>query len=204
MIPVAARWPGGTIACLASGPSLTAEDCATVRGSVAGVIAINDAVRLAPWADVLYSSDRAWWMRHGYPAFAGQRYGIGSRIGQANPFPDALGIAVLTNTGVEGLELAGHGLRHGKHSGYAAINLAVHLGASRILLLGYNCCAVQGRGHFDDRQVNPNLAYFAKQYRALVAPLHARGVTVLNCTTPTAITAFPCVPLATALQTVAA
>ena len=37
-----------------------------------------------------------------------------------------------------GLESARDTLAHGNNSGYAAINLAVHLGAARIVLLGYD------------------------------------------------------------------
>ena len=45
-------WTGETVAILATGPSLTVPDDAAVRGRVR-TIAVNDAVTIAPWADVL-------------------------------------------------------------------------------------------------------------------------------------------------------
>ena len=62
-------WPGETLACLGVGPSLTAAQVAALRGKTRS-IAINDAWRLAPWADVLYACDGRWWRKHkGVPAF---------------------------------------------------------------------------------------------------------------------------------------
>jgi hypothetical protein len=200
-------WPGGTVACLASGPSLTAEACDAVRGRVDGIIAVNDAVRLAPWADVLYSSDRLWWPYYGgVPSFAGRRYGIGAKLGAADPLPGCPAVVVLRHTGVDGLELRPTGLRSGKHSGYAAINLAVHAGAARILLLGYNVGLAGGRQHFYGdhprglNQTTPALyAEFRRLLATLVAPLEAAGVEVLNCTPGTALECFPRAALWSAL-----
>ena len=50
--PIARRWPDETIVCAASGPTLTAADLAYARRR-APVVAVNDAIRLAPWAPVL-------------------------------------------------------------------------------------------------------------------------------------------------------
>ena len=134
-----------TVVCLAPGPSLTAADVDRCRGC-ATIIAINDAVDLAPWADVCYSSDtsrwwpgRKWLHRIRGPARAGAA-GTVAAAGRT----DAIRIATCMasgccrNTGDTGLELARNGLRTLKNSGGAAINLAVHLGARRIVLVGYD------------------------------------------------------------------
>jgi hypothetical protein len=106
-------WPGETAALLATGPSLNQADCDYLRGRVK-VIAINDAHRLAPWADVLYSSDRRWWSHYkGVPEFAGLKYGIGSSVGKSNPFTKIPGITVLRNGGHEGLDPLPTSLRNG-------------------------------------------------------------------------------------------
>jgi hypothetical protein len=44
--------PGGTVAILASGPSLVREDIDAVLAAGATTVAINDAIRLAPDAAV--------------------------------------------------------------------------------------------------------------------------------------------------------
>src|ERR1051325_7861339 len=58
---------------LACGPSLTQQDVGRCRGR-GEVIAVSDAHRFAPWADILYSCDAAWWRHHrGVPGFRGER-----------------------------------------------------------------------------------------------------------------------------------
>lgn len=196
------RWPNSTIVCMAPGPSLTREDAARVRG-VWPVIVINDAVQIAPWADVLYSSDQYWFPRHrGVPTFAGRKVAIyPDPTGRYNPFARYPAIQVLRNTGDEGLELAPDGLRTGKNSGYAAINLAVHLGATRIVLLGYDMAiSSTGATHFDNQFRGPRrYADFRPRYQTLVAPLRAAGVTVINCSRKSALRCFPRVQLQVAL-----
>jgi hypothetical protein len=194
---VTRRWHGETVAILATGPSLTADVCAFVRGK-ARVIAINNAHTIAPWADVLYSSDRHWWPHHkGAPSFTGDKFGIGSTVGKANPFSAYPGITVLKNTGHSGLELDPTGLRNGRNSGYAAINLAVHFGAARILLLGYDMGIRGGQVHFFGSHrgmSNPTDAHFGtfrRLFLTMVDPLKAIGVEVLNCTPGSSLDAFP-------------
>jgi hypothetical protein len=206
--PIARRWPDQTIVCVASGPTLTAADLAYVRPR-APVLAVNDAIRLAPWAPVLYSSDRGWWRYYGGHAdYRGTRVGVGWKVGDGSAIPHAPGVHVLTHTGLEGLELAPTGLRTGSHSGYAAINLAVHLGARRIVLLGYTCGLPAGAAsHFFGRHpvglpesTAQNYAAFRRAYDGLVAPLAEIGVAVVNATPGTMITAFPCAPLVAAFR----
>ncbi len=203
-----ALWANRTIAVLASGPSLVQADVDLLRGRMP-VLAVNDAVRLAPWADVLYSSDRRWWPHHkGVPSFRGQRYSIGSRRDKRNPFLGYPEILVLKNTGDAGLELDPSGLRTGKNSGYAAINLAVHFGARRILLLGYNMGRAHGKTHFFGEHppgLHTPSPYdsFKRYFDTMIAPLTAAGVEVWNCSRETSLEAFPLVTLEDALDRVA-
>jgi hypothetical protein len=201
MVTVPRLWPGETIVCIATGPSANQADADFVRGR-ARVIAINDAHRLAPWADVLYSSDRQWWRHYkGVPEFQGMRYGIGSGVGKRNVFTELPNVRVLLNTGYNGLETSPNGLRTGRNSGYAAINLAVHFGAARIVLMGYNLGYAAGKAHFFGDHP-PNLTQreslyvgFRQSFEHLVAPLAALGVEVINCTPETGLATFPVRPL---------
>ncbi len=192
-------WPGGTVACLGGGPSLTPEQADLLRGR-AGVIAINDAYKLAPWAGVLYGCDWRWWRKHkGVPGFAGLKVTLSNSRGHLDDYPD---IEVLENTGAQGLELNPTGLRTGRNGGYQAINLGVHLGAKRILLLGYDMRAdARGRTHwFGDHEDWPTRAsIFAGVmlpcFATLVEPLEELGVEVINCTPHSALDVFPKAPL---------
>lgn len=163
------------------------------------VIAINDAHRVAPWADILYSSDRPWWRHYkGVPTFLGLKCGIGSGVGKQNPlpFPD---VRVFKNSGYYGLELNENGLRNGGNSGYAAVNLAVHCGAKRILLLGYNFNRHGGKAHFFGnhppglQQQHSDSVFVSRRklFQTLVEPLASLGIQVTNCTPDTSLTAFP-------------
>lgn len=184
--------PGGTVVCLGGGPSLTPEDVTYVRGKADAVIAINDSYRLAPWADVLYACDGKWWYWHGaeagVKAFAGLKFALDPAAKRT------AGVQVLKKTGESGLELDPGGVRAGRNSGYQAINVAVHLGASRVVLLGYDMRGGHWhKGHPDGSA--PPFAICLQRFATLVAPLKAAGVEVVNCTPKTALTAFRCAAL---------
>lgn len=197
MARVPRMFPDSTIVCLGGGPSLTAEDVAFCRGK-ARVVAINDAYRLAPWADVLYACDAAWWAFHqGAPEFRGRKFSIESRAA-------SFGVTVLGNAGEHGLSLDPTCLKNGRNGGYQAINLAVLLGAKRILLLGYDMAIRGGRRHWFGehppaiRKDSP-YSLFLDRFQSLVSPLKALGVDVINCTPGSALKCFPTAALDAAL-----
>jgi len=197
LVKVPKLWPGSTVAVLATGPSLTQEDCDYLQGKCQ-VVCVNDAHMLAPWAPVLYSSDRRWWPHHkGVPKFQGLKYGVGCGVRKANPFMHLPDIQVLRNSGMHGLDPDPSALRTGRNSGHAAINLAIHLGAVRVLLLGYNMSYTGGKAHFFGNHP-PGLAQssglfpgFIKTYQSMVKPLADMGVEVINCTERTSLHCFP-------------
>lgn len=183
-------WPDSTIVCLASGPSLTPPDVEFCRGR-ARVLAVKDTIQLAPWADCLYAcgSDASrWWERHGdaLADFQGVRFTLDPH--------GAPWATVLKETGATGLERDPAGLRTGSNSGYQAINLAVHLGASRIVLVGYDMQPdAGGRDHFvgaPAHRQRPPFAVFLERFLTLVQPLRDLGVRVLNATRETALACF--------------
>jgi len=184
-------FPGDTIVCLGSGPSLTPDDVTSCRGR-ARVIAVKDTVTLAPWADVLYSGEIKWWQHYGPTlAFEGPRYGIACE-GMAR-VAALFNVSVLKNTGFIGLETDPTGLRTGKNSGYQAINIAAHLGAARILLLGYDMAVDGTRQHFFGAHPYPRndvFRDFVPLFETLVEPLKKIGIEIINCSRQTAVTAF--------------
>jgi hypothetical protein len=209
----------GTVVCLASGPSLVAEDVDYVRWK-ATVIAINDAIRLAPWADVLYSSDKGWWLSHikkvrDLPALkvaihaslskptskpVDGRHCPGCRLRlPASGTCWCVGLVTMNNAGFSGLSMDPTALVNGHNSGSAAINVAVHLGAQRIVLLGYDMGADErGRRHFFDTGATictSPFDKFRKLTATMVEPLKALGVEVINCSRRTRLECFPCRPL---------
>lgn len=206
MVSVPRAFPGSTVVCIGGGPSLTAQDVDLCRDK-ARVIAINDAYRVAPWADVLYGCDPKWWKWHdGVPGFAGAKWSLDQPNWATlqNRFTD---VQLVGNAGLSGLSLDPAEIATGSNSGYQAINLAVLLGATRILLLGYDMQPDGKRMHWfgghPDRATLP-FVVFLSAFKSLAAPLKAAGVEVINCSRQTALTAFPRATLADALQAVAA
>jgi len=200
MTTVPKLWPGATVVCLATGASLTQADVDACRDRGFRAIAINNAYTVAPWADALYAGDQKWWQWHqGCPTFTGRKYTLEP---QKIRWP---GLEVLRRDGSHdpGLCLTPDGLRTGYNSGYQAINLAVHFGASRIVLLGYD---MHG-GHFFGKHPDDTAPPFhlcIPHFATLVEPLAALGVSVVNCTPGSAIPYFPRAPLASVLAEVAA
>lgn len=194
-------WAGAVAVAIGGGPTLTPEQVDYCRGR-AKVIAINDAIRLAPWADLLYFADERWyrWHEAEVRAFKGQRATIENRH-LAVELP---GLWCFENAGVKGLCLRPQGLMTGKNSGYQVINLALHLGVSKLVLIGYDMSAAPGRTHwFGDHPVPGRPDRFAKvhlpMFEGLVDPLKRSGMEVVNATPETALKAFPSVRLEEAL-----
>lgn len=190
-------WPGETVVILGAGPSLTVDDVAYVRGK-ARVIAVNTSYQLAPDADCLWATDAKWWKWHkGVPEFAGLKYSL-ERQGRQWP-----GVQVLRNTGDSGLDEDPSGIRHGRNGGYAAVNLAVHLGAVRILLLGYDMQrGPQGEHHWHPdhpQRTHSPYAVFLRNFETLVSPLRRLGIEVINCSRDTRLLCFPRMDLREAL-----
>lgn len=195
-VTVPRLWPGETIAILASGPSLAPADVARVLAAGLHIIAIKEAQRLAPAADVLYACDSKWW-RHFGPSlcgFNGLRYAL-----ETTPYAQQ-----LRNSGMTGLDLDPTALRTGKNSGFQAVNLAVHLGAARVILLGFDMQTGKTGDHFFGAHRYPGASVpkyldFRECFQTIVAPLKAAGVEVLNATPDSALDAFPRVSLDEAL-----
>jgi hypothetical protein len=199
------EWPrvprlcsGGTVAIFAGGPSLTPEDVDYCRDKVDASIAVNNSYKLAPWATALYAADGRWYKWHqGVPSFKGLKYTLSQSAGK---WPD---VQVLKNAGSSGLELEPFGLRNGRNGGYQAINLAVHFGAKRIILLGFDMQrGPKGQEHWHGDHPNRSRSpytLFLKYFQFLVNPLNDLGVEVINCSPVSALEVFPKAALRVAL-----
>lgn len=85
-------------------------------------------------------------------------------------------------------------LHAGGSGGYMAVNLAYHLGARWIGLLGFDMQFTDGKSHWhgDHRGTgNPNpadMAIWAQRFIPLYEDLKREGVELVNCTRDTALT----------------
>ncbi len=195
-------WPGSTVVCIGSGPSLTPEDVEACRRAGVVVIAVNDAYRLAPWANLIYASDVQWWDWHTQTVLnlPGQKYGMQMEIGPKYPTQ----VTVLQRSGQAGIDFRPTHLRSGGHSGYAAMNLAVHCGPKTIVLLGYDLQPdATGRHHFfGDHPNGSHLLYEERRavYTEAYRVLTANGVTVLNASRSSQVPTIPRIALSAVLD----
>ncbi|OSK27555.1 hypothetical protein EAMG_05372 [Escherichia coli M056] len=167
-----------TMACVASGPSLTPEDCLAVHQADIPIIAVNNSWLAAPYCSAIYAADCCWWEschnvlppsaeRWCGDAFTARRFGIRC-FSSALPGPF--------------------------NSGQRAVELAIHFGASRILLLGYDCSLRYGT-HWHGKHrflANPDkfsVASWHDEFSRLKAV--SEGVRIINCSRYTQLNCFP-------------
>lgn len=206
-------WRDDVVAVLGGGPSLTTAAVATVRAAGVRTIAINNAaIDVAPWADLLYACDSQWWGWHAKSPVLEQwreRCERGDAIAatlENGPMRRRLRwVRGLRNGGKNGFDDRPDTLRHGGNGGYQAIHLAAHLGASRILLLGFDMRVVDGRSHYHrGHPVRTRPGLYAQlmipSFETLAPELTTRGVQVLNCSLGSALRAFPAAVLEDALR----
>ena len=175
-------WTGQTVAALASGPSLVAEDCAFARRWP--TIVTNATFRLCPWAQALFGFDLPWWtwnLREVRATFGGLLFCDQPRRGVTNarehPAYQSFG-----------------------NSGACAIALAIACGAERVVMLGYDCQLTGGRTHHHGPHQSglrncDTLPRWPAQFAALARFVAARGAEVLNASRESALTCFPRVAL---------
>ena len=143
MVKLMKIWTGETVYLIGGGPSLKNFEWNSLHGKK--TIAINKAITFYPNADAVYWTDgRVYtWFEKEINKFKGLKYTI-----RANKYPSD--VTILKRGKKFGLETNKDILSHGNNSGYAAINLAIHLGAKRIVLLGYDMGSSGASTHFHD------------------------------------------------------
>lgn len=204
-------WPGATVVVAATGPSLTQEQADACVGL--HTVAVNDAHRLFPWAEVLYACDTAWWFEYdGVPNFAGQRWssheeGVLSKNDKRGA-AERWGLTLVHGTRAKGFSLNPQLIHYGENSGFQGINLAILFGAARILLLGFDMHNIElpaknlKRHFFGNHPTalrNTDPRTFIKNFNVAAAMLPP-SIRIVNCTPDTALTCFERMPLEKALQ----
>ncbi len=186
-------WTGETVVIAACGPSLTQEQIDYVRGK-ARVIAVNDAYRFAPWADVLYSADYKWWKHH----FA-KLDGVSSIFVTAQHDPQPVSPRVnLIGYDCDGQKSSfeNRGFVRGSNSGAEAMHLGYLMGPpERILLLGCDCTSQGSKTHFFGKhppglEVGSDYNAFRHSFEVIGREIMKRGVPVINCSPVSTLTCF--------------
>jgi hypothetical protein len=164
------------------------------------VIAVNQAFRLGHWVDVCFFGDRQWykWNESRLQHWGGLLVAC-------------VADAITWGSAQHRIKYLGRGMRYGlekrpnmvtwnKNSGAAAINLAYHLGASRIILVGFDGEAEgppkNRRHHWHNdypdmgRKFNP-YGRWSKTFEHIQMNAEELGMEIINANMDSAITAFP-------------
>lgn len=192
-------WEGRTCAVLASGPSLTQEIADAFAQTGCPAIAINNTgISRAPWANILYAADAKWWTEN--EIYARRFAGVLATMVPNNPsmhgfLPVIPGTLILGNGGYEGFDERPDHMRSGWNSGYQAVHLAAHLGARRILLLGFDMHRTHGEHWHPDHKWRPghksNYGLFMHSFNGVAPEYKRRGIEIINCTQGSALKCFP-------------
>jgi hypothetical protein len=197
------RWSGRCIVA-ASGPSLTPEVAALCRGE--RVIAVNDAYRLLPWAEVVYACDAQWWEIHRRNVLSGEcwtSHGLSPK-NDKRAIVDRLGLHIIAGEDRPGFSLDASRIHYASNSGFQALNLAILFGADPIVLVGFDMRQVDGKTHFFGEHKAPLRghaqfgSWCAKFGKA--AEMLGGSPRIINATPGSALTCFPMMPLAEALN----
>jgi hypothetical protein len=202
---ISPRWTTAVVA--ATGPSLTPEVANALRGQ--NVLAVNDAYRLLPFAQVLYACDSAWWNVHkGCPDFQGEKWsshGAAGRIRHNDKSAAAsrYGLKLIEGRDGDGFSFEHDVIHYGSNSGFQAINLALLMGARRIILVGFDMRIANGQRHFfgDHPAGLRNTSNYQNFIRAFdrAATMLPPEVEILNATPGSALRCFPNMSFITAL-----
>ena len=163
------------------------------------MLAVNDAYRLAPWADHLYACDYAWWQHH----YAAVCTDFAGKLWSQSCEADAAFERVQLVQGAHQPGLGEERIHFGSNSGYQAVNLAYLLGATDIYLLGYDMQVRAGRRHFfgdHPKAINKDSPYgqFVKAFETIRPADY--GIRIINCTPGSALTCFEATTLDEALR----
>jgi hypothetical protein len=192
------------IGIIASGPSANTQDAQKLNEVCDQIIAINDSYRLCRgpdgeyFNDYIYGTDMKWW-KYAIADIARDYDGeLWTQRVQWTEEPEALGINCMESEIKPDLCTEPGKIHTGSNSGFAAINLAYHLGAKTIILLGYDMGVDGDKRHwFNDR---PKELTKDSPYSLFITNLNTidcakHGIEILNASRRSLLTCFPMVEL---------
>lgn len=171
------------------------------------VIAIKENSQLAPWAEVVYGCDRAWWVNeNGLPKYKGLKISVTGTL--TTRFPDIRIAKIIPHNDHLLLEEKDLGtIGSGGNSGFQAFNLALQFGCKRVLLVGFDMSDEfgvhwYGRNKGNGR-TNPgswNFGRWRKSFDKAALQLKSTGIEVWNASDLTSLKCFPKVTFEQALE----
>lgn len=154
---------------------------------------ISDAYRLLPFADALYSCDSRWWETHkGCPDFRGEKWSSHGGQAQNNKLDTAekFGLNLVAGQDGDRFSFDPEIIHYGGNSGFQGVNLALLMGAVRLILIGFDMRGTHffGRHPLPLRNTNSFANFIASFERAAKhLPAH---ISIVNATPGSALKGF--------------
>jgi hypothetical protein len=169
-------WEGRTVCVAAGGASVGRLSLPLLHG--VPTIAVNSSAFLFPRAELVFSMDARW--LHAYRARMEPRGGVATDNDHRR-LRDWPGLLRLRRGKAEGLsddpgEVAGYWT-----SLHGAINLAVHMGAARLVVIGADGHGGYHHGPYPWRGVPTKFGLMGRELATTVDPLARLGVSIVNC-----------------------
>lgn len=202
-------WSDQTVVIFGGGPSLPSLVDGNCFDHVR-VIGVNDAFRMGEMVEICWFGDSRWywWNKEDIDKFQGLKISgnrhpeiLGSVVGQ----PDVN--VVLMSSGY-GISTKKDKINFNSSSGAAAVNLAWHLGVSRVILVGYDMRMVRmpdgtlkknWREHPGPEKGGSALSMsfnnFIRVFGRVAEDAKKLGLEILNATPESALKIFPFVEL---------
>lgn len=185
-------WPDGECFILGGGPSLKALDINRLKGR--RTIAVNNAYKLADWIDVLFFGDCRWLGAHREALL----HWAGLKVTTCERHIGKPGLKVIKKLNrIIGLSSDPGVVAWNLSSGACAINLAVHFGVKRMVLLGFDMQKVDGKTNWHDdypAPINPRhnpYPRFMGKFPAIAEALKRRKIECINACPDSALEVFP-------------
>lgn len=188
------------VAIVAGGKSLAGFDIGRLQG-LARIIAVKGSMFDAPFADCGIGIDwprfQEWMPRIGslpFPVY----WTVSQRRLERQPTDLPANVTLLDSVASYEVSTDPAFLHTGGTSGFAALNLAVLHGAKDIVLFGYDYTPDNDVMRHNDRHYGEHRrqrldlwANWSRSYGIVAEPLRRLGISVLNASPKSAITAFP-------------
>ncbi len=184
-------WEDEDVFIIGGGPSLAEMNLDPIHDRC--VIGVNQAFELGSWIDILFFVDQRFldWNREAIREFPNMKLAaLGSKRSDS-------GVKLIERSRKQtGISEKADSICYNSNGGAAAINLAVHLGAKRIFLLGFDMKTTSGKHNWHDKhQVKPKDDIYSTRF--LVAFTDIRkdaeklGIEIINLTPGSALDDFP-------------
>jgi hypothetical protein len=159
------------------------------------IIAVNMAYKLGDWIDMLFFGDPSYWKKNKYDILNFR----GLRVSCAPDILDVKGVKYIAKNKQQkfGITDDPRMLSWNNNSGSSAINVAVHTGVKRIILLGFDMSLDTNKNQHwhkfyatDPRTIGRTLRSHLDGFGSMVHDLKKLNIEVLNCSPESKIEGF--------------